>query len=35
VILEDIGRVHQVLKTFVHPIPDALIRKAYQIITGV
>lgn len=35
VLLEDIGRVHQVLKTFVHPIPEALIRKAYKIITGV
>lgn len=34
VILEDIGRVHQVLKSFAHPIPDALIRKAYKIITG-
>lgn len=35
VLLEDIGRVHQVLKTFVHPIPEALIRKAYKTITGV
>lgn len=34
VVLEDVGRVHQALKKYVHPIPDALIRKAYHTITG-